>query len=206
MSALGWADLRMTLFRDRPELLTAFRRGERSALVEVYWAYVDRVERLIRGGWRTPSGDRAEPPRGADVADLVQETFARAFAQRARLGFDGLRDFGPYLATISRNLLVDWARRQGREISVDFNHDGFAGAAGETLDEVEAPWADAATVRVVEEYLAGLPPDLADVHRERYIHSRSQRDAAAALRISRQQLRTLEKRLRDGLRRRLARR
>lgn len=196
----------MTLFRDRPELLAAFRRGDRSALVEVYWAYIDRVERLIRGGWRTPHGDRGAPPRREDVADLIQETFARAFAERARLAFDGLREFGPYLATIARNLLVDWARRQGREIPVDFDQNELAAAATEAFDDLDAPWADAATVRVVEEYVSGLPPELADVHRERYVHSRSQRDAAAALGISRQQLRTQEKRLRDGLRRRLARR
>jgi len=194
----------MTLFRDRPELLAAFRRGDRSALVEVYWAYVDRVERLIRGGWRTPNGDRADPPRREDAADLIQETFARAFGERARLAFDGLREFGPYLATIARNLLVDWARRQGREIPVDFDPDELSPAATEAFDDVDTRWSDAATVRVVEEYLSGLPPELADVHRERYVHSRSQRDAAAALGISRQQLRTREKRLRDGLRRRLA--
>ena len=195
----------MTLFRDRPELLAAFRRGDRSALVEVYWAYIDRVERLIRAGWRTPKGDRADPPRREDVADLIQETFARAFAERARLAFDGLREFGPYLATIARNLLVDWARRQGREIPVDFDEDELAAAATEVFDDVDTRWADGATVRVVQEYLSALPPELADVHRERYIHSRSQRDAAAALGISRQQLRTREKRLRDGLRRRLSR-
>lgn len=137
------------------------------------------------------------------MADLVQETFARAFSQRARLAFDGLRDFGPYLATIARNLLVDWARRQGREIQTD---SVAAQLAQEDGDELDVPWADAATIRIVEDYLAGLPRELADVHRERYVHSRSQRDAAKILGISRQQLRTRENRLRDGLRRLLARR
>jgi len=194
----------MTLFRDRPQLLAAFRRGERAALVAVYWAYVDRVERLIRGGWRTPTGERVEPPGRDDIADLVQETFARAFGERARLGFDGVREFGPYLATIARNLLVDWARRRGREVPVDVD-ERWIDAPVEGASETDAAWTDAATVARVEAYLATLSSELVAVHRERYVLGRSQRDAAAALGISRQQLRTRENRLRDGLRRWLAR-
>lgn len=195
----------MTLFRDRPELLSRFRRGDREALVAVYWAYVDRIERLIRGGWRAPSGERVEPPGRDDIADLVQETFVRAFAERARLGFDGVREYGPYLVTIARNLLVDWARRRGRELPVD-SLDSWIAQSTEREPEVDAPWSDPDTVKRVEQYLAALPRELADVHRERYVRAQSQRDAAAALGISRQQLRTRENRLRDGLRRWLARR
>lgn len=193
----------MTLFRDRPDLLLAFRRGDRAALEAVYWAYIDRVERLIRAGWRTPAGDLASPPTGDDIGDLVQETFARAFTERTRLAFDGLREFGPYLATIARNLLVDWARRRGREVPSDFGD--LPSPVESEIAEDTADWADAATMKQVDDYIASLPEDLRAIHRERYVHGRSQRDAATALGISRQQLRTREQRLRNGLRRALGR-
>jgi RNA polymerase sigma-70 factor, ECF subfamily len=193
----------MTLFRDRPELLPAFRRGDRSALEAVYWAYVDRVERLIRGGWRTATGEHVAAPGSADVADLVQETFARAFTERARLAFDGLREFAPYLATIARNLLVDWARRRGREVTADI---GDLPSTSDPGPDEEQPWADESTMKKVVDYIEGLPSELREIHTQRYLHGRSQRDAATALGISRQQLRTREQRLRDGLRRVLDRR
>jgi RNA polymerase sigma factor (sigma-70 family) len=186
----------VTLFRDRPELLPAFRRGERAALEAVYFAYAGRIESLIRGGWRGADGVRHPIATTADdVADLLQEVFARVFAERARLGFDGLRAFAPYLDTIARNLMVDWVRRRGRETPLDIAQLELV------ADEELAPdWADPSTMKLVEAYLAGLPDALRDVHRECYIRGRSQRDAAAALGMSRQQVRTLEARLRDGLR------
>ena len=51
-----------------------------------------------------------------DLADLVQEVFMRAFSREGRQAYDGLRDYGPYLFAIARNVLVDWARVRGREI------------------------------------------------------------------------------------------
>ncbi len=193
----------MTMFRDRPELLAAFRRGDRAALEAVYWAYVHRIEQLIRSGWRGRDGARGTAPAANEVADLVQETFARAFDKRARLAFDGMREYGPYLATIARNLLVDWARRRNREVPSDVGE--LTLPEGSDLND-SADWADETTMQRVREYIGSLPEDLAAVHRERYIHCRSQRDAAAALGLSRQQLRTREERLRDGLRRVLGRR
>src|SRR5262245_3311733 len=106
----------MTIFRDRPELLQAYRQGERHALTEVYWAYVERVERLVRFGLRMSRSPGELRSSSSDVAELMQEIFARAFSERARLGFDGLRDYGPYLGTLARNLIVDWARRRRREV------------------------------------------------------------------------------------------
>ena len=46
--------------------------------------------------------------------DLVQEVFLRAFDERARLGYDGLRPYRPYLLRIAKNLRIDTARRDGR--------------------------------------------------------------------------------------------
>ncbi len=195
--------MRVTLFREQPALLAPFRRGERRALEQVYWAYVERVEAIARFGFRVVgSGKSVGGARPQEIADLVQETFARAFAERARLAYDASRPYGPYLATIARNLLADAARASGREApQADLPLDLEAAAA----EADEPPWADAATVSAVESYLRELPAELRRVHQLRYEQGRSQEEAARALGLSRQQLRTQEKRLRDGLAAHLAR-
>jgi RNA polymerase sigma-70 factor (ECF subfamily) len=193
----------MPTLRNDPKLLARFRRGEREALERVYWAYVDRVERVVRYGFQLLNASGAlyvEGLRSDDVADVVQETFTRAFGERARLAYDGLRDYGPFLVTITRNLLVDRLRKQGRELQTG----DLEALDGEAAVE-ERPFADDATMKVVREYLATLPEALRGVHEQRYVRGISQEEAARALGLSRQQIRTLEKRLRDGLAERLER-
>lgn len=177
----------MTVFVGRPELLARFRAGERPALEEVYFAYVDIVAYVVRQTFR-----------GAEAADLIQETFTRAFAERARLAYDGLRPYKPFVLTICRNLVVDEARKRGRELVVE--------EPPETLpaDGAHDPeWADPATVAAVERYIAGLEPKLRALYEERYVKDRSQNEAAAALGLTRQKVRTLEDKLRRGLERAL---
>jgi DNA-directed RNA polymerase specialized sigma24 family protein len=52
---------------------------------------------------------------------------------------------------------------------------------------------------VVEKYLAALPQDLREVHKLRHEECLSQEQAAEKLGVGRQKLRTLERRLREGL-------
>jgi RNA polymerase sigma-70 factor (ECF subfamily) len=194
----------MSTFDGNRELLEDFRRGERRALEQIYRAYVATVEGIVRSGFVLPSGacvpGTSQDP--ADVADLVQETFTKAFSPRARAAFDGLRGFGPYLYAIVRNLLVDRARRRHREHP----------AGGSVLDRIaeqtmepaaEEPWLDPATAAIVERFVSALAPELRRVHDTRFVEGLSQRDAAAALGIGRQRLRTLERRLCEGLLRKL---
>jgi RNA polymerase sigma-70 factor (ECF subfamily) len=192
----------MPILPKDPALLARFREGDREALEKVYWAYVDRVGRVVRHGFSMMRRDlggaasgHVEGARPDEVADLVQETFLRAFAAPARLAYDGVRDYGPFLTTITRNLLVDRVRRLGRELSFDDLDVDWPDAPAEE----EAPWADEAIMKVVRDYLAGLPDELRGVHEQRYVRGASQEESARLLGLSRQQLRTLEKRLREGL-------
>src|SRR5262252_5101847 len=108
----------MTVFRGRADLLARFRAGDREALETVYRAYVDKVSEIVANGFRIAATGSAVPGLGrrpADLADAVQEIFLKAFSRNARTAFDGSREFGPYLATIARNVLTDRARRSGRE-------------------------------------------------------------------------------------------
>jgi RNA polymerase sigma factor (sigma-70 family) len=187
----------MPIFRAQPGLLPRFRQGDRVALEAVYWAYVDKVSGVVRHRLRA-AGLR---PRPEDAADLVHDVFARAFSAPARDAFDGLRDYGPYLLTLCRNLVADWARRQGREIAVE--DDEIEALAPPSVPDDEG--LDPGTAALVREYLAGLDPGLRALQEARYQRGLSQEDAARTLGLSRQAVRTLEQKLRKGLGRALAR-
>jgi DNA-directed RNA polymerase specialized sigma24 family protein len=59
---------------------------------------------------------------------------------------------------------------------------------------------DARLLASIEEYLVSLPPELNQLHQVRFVRGLSQEAAATELASSRQRIRTLEQRLRDGLR------
>jgi RNA polymerase sigma factor (sigma-70 family) len=185
------------LERDR-DLLEQFRRGERSALEQIYWAYVVRVDRLVRRLLYLHGGTRMVA--ATNVEDLVQDSFTRAFSPAARQSYDGLRDYGPYLLTIVRNTVADTFRLQQREVLAG-SAEIEALLALEDVTAVEDPsnWIDPVTLARVRDYLSRLPPDLRSVHHHRYVLDEAQDGAAQALGLSRQRIRTLEKKLRLGL-------
>jgi RNA polymerase sigma factor (sigma-70 family) len=84
--------------------VAAFKRGDRAALARVFSTYADDVARQVR----------ATRVAEHDVESLVHDVFVKAFAEKARLGWDGLRPFGAWLNTLTRNVLVDRARRERR--------------------------------------------------------------------------------------------
>jgi len=182
-----------------PEFVQGFRSGDREVLERIYLAYVDEVAGVVRGRLaRAIGGDWA-----ADMEDLVHEVFARAFAGNARKSFDGTGEYGAYLAAIARNLVAGWAHRRRREpVTRDSDVDPQIADPG---PDSEPKWADAETMAVVEQYVRSLPVELREVHEQRYVKCLSQEAVCQALRLSRQQLRTREKHLRDGLERELAR-
>ena len=177
-----------------PTEVEPFKRGERAALEGVYREHVTSVERFVRVAL-----SRTRRFSGANLADLVQEVFMRAFSASARQSYDGRREYAPYLMTIARNVVIDWHRRNGREPFDPRELEAI-------LDTVSVDPADAEVfplelVNVAASYVEGLPQELREVHERRFVHSEPQQRAADALGISRQTLRTLEKKLIDGLRR-----
>lgn len=201
---VGWYSAlpNMPLFRNRPELLAPFRRGDAPALVATYWYYARALERFVRARLTGESGALIRP---SSVADLIQETFARVFSETGRNGYDGLREFGPYLMTTARNLARDWARKQMREVpsSVEEMNDRLEEYFGPPNDPLER--LEPALQGAVRTYLAGLSEDLLAVHQQRFVLGGSEAETRVALGISRQTLRTREKQLRAGLRKYLQR-
>ncbi len=88
---------------DRAEV-AAFKRGDRAALGRVFLTYADDVARQVR----------ATRVAEHEVEALVQELFVKAFADHARQSWDGLRAYGAWLNTMTRNMLIDRARRERR--------------------------------------------------------------------------------------------
>jgi RNA polymerase sigma factor (sigma-70 family) len=189
----------MPLLRNDATLLAAFRAGRREALGRVYRAYVQSVERYVRALARA-SGNSALGQASA-VADLLQEIFVRAFSPGARDGYDGLRDFGPYLNRIAHNCFVDVARATGREILKQPEEMALV------LDDAdpEQDNCDPRTLSVLTAYLGVLPAPLRGIYEQRFVLGHSQDEAAAASGLSRRAIRTGEQRLRRGLRKALVR-
>ena len=169
--------------------LDGFRRGTKDALTRVLDSYLDDVARTIRMGVMVMVDGRpvrlganlAEP----DVEALVQETFARAFAPKARLAYDGVRPYGAYLATIARNLVVDVGRAQVREARVDMD-----------VGLLEASTPDPARVaeerelsRLVGEFQAGLTEPDKTVFRLRLVEEKTYTDTGSAAGLTEMQVR-----------------
>src|SRR5262245_29195360 len=175
------------------ELLGRFRSGDRSALAEVYRAHIDEVERVVRGGL---FGMRQFSP--ANLADVIQEVFLKAFAPKARSSYDGERPYAPFLMTVAHNVLVDWGRRHGREADVERQAVLQEALNRQAANDVSA--FDASLLATTKKYVESLPPDMMAVHHHRFVLAEPQRQAAEKLGMTRQNLRTLERKLVDCLR------
>ena len=110
------------IFRNNTELLKAFRAGDSKALTEVYRFYERPLRHFVLRGFSFKSGSRDLYFRGAwsesDLDDVVQETFRRAFGERARQSFDGVRPYKNYLFTIARNAVINDLTAKNRQIPV----------------------------------------------------------------------------------------
>jgi RNA polymerase sigma-70 factor (ECF subfamily) len=180
------------------ELLEPFRRGDRPALERVYRLHVGVVESYVAARLA-----RARRFSGANLADLVQDVFLRAFSPRARQSYDAERDYVPFLLAITRNVLIDWLRRSGRELADAREIEALVDAPAQ--DPSEDVLFEPELLNATRSYVESLSDELRGVHEQRFVQSEPQRSAAQALGLSRQNLRTLERKLVDGLRRTLRR-
>ena len=187
----------MPLFRDSPQLLLPFREGQPEALETVYRHYVRSVDVYLRALARKATAPELCQPSA--VADLLQEVFIRAFSANARLAYDGLREFTPYLNTIARNCFTDALRKRKTEL--------YFRAEDLPLTAEDAPGFgddyDPRVVAVLDSYLSQLSAPLRGVYEQRFVRGLSQEAACEILGLSRRSLRTTEDHLRRGLRKAL---
>lgn len=187
----------MPLLRNDPQLLRAFRAGERAALEAVYCHYVRSIDVYLRA--LSHRSGAPELRQASAVQDLLQDVFMRVFADGAREAYDEQRDFAPYVRAIARNSFVDALRKRRGEASI--STDDLALCALEP----SCPTADydGQVLATLELYLDDISPDLRAVYEQRFVLGRSQQAACDTLGVTRRSLRTLEDRLRRGLRKSL---
>ena len=197
------------LMTDR-NLLDAYRRGERGAMEEVYRLYVTDVEKLLRRGFTFSSNGKTFRFAGFASAferqEMVQETFIRAFGERARTGYSGLRPFKPYLLGIARNLIIDEFRRRRREMSLFTPEDGAEERGLDLVDDAlleQSPvgaWARRAhnperattqqrTNTLMRAFVAELDEDAQRLVHVHFIEGKSQQETADILNTSRNAVR-----------------
>ncbi len=199
------------MLRSDRALLDAFRRGEPDALTRVYTEYVDDVARIVRHGFIVENGRVRGEVAAADQRDVVQEVFMRAFAEKARLAYDGLNPYRPYLLRICKNLMIDRARARSRIVPLE-EQDRLGRPIDEWLADDKLPdeenldldpeWR--ALVALTSEFCKTLDAEAREFVRLRYELQGSQYDVADAMKITRRRVRTLEERVEKGLKKALA--
>jgi RNA polymerase sigma factor (sigma-70 family) len=121
------------LSQDRA-LLEEFRRGDRRALARVYHHYAADVAKFLRSGFMYSSDGQPQRFPGYrspfELESAVQEVFTRAFSERARLAYDGLRPYAGFLYGIARNVALDELRKRARRGEVIVEVETAERAAG----------------------------------------------------------------------------
>jgi len=204
----------MSIFENNRDLLARFRRGEREALEQVYEAFVNDVAILARRGFTIQSQDHVYVT-GADAEaekELVQESFVKAFGEKARFSFDGLRPYRPFLLRITKNLMIDRYRlckkqrtRQGGrgigDIDELLERNADFGVFEDQDESLHWKRLEAAT----KDFLAKLDTESRDVIHFRFENELSQDVVAKQLECSRRRVRTVEKRVQQQLKKHLKR-
>ncbi len=179
----------MALLVDDRELLRGFRTGDPEALLRVYDHYAPQV-----GAYFFARGIED----ACDLDDLLQETFMRAFAESARRRYDGRRPFRNYLLTIAHNCMIDGGRRK-RPTAVEPHELENRCDPSDRRAEPEQLARRGELQRLVAGFLTRLSSDDRELVRLRFEEGMSQSQAGARLGLSRQQVRTRERRLRSDL-------
>jgi RNA polymerase sigma-70 factor, ECF subfamily len=199
------------IFSERRELLDRFRSGDQSALLEVYRFYVKDVVRFLTRGFAFESEGRPLSFRGFrggyEVEAAVQEVFRRAFEERARLAYDGIHPYRPYLLRIARNAVInDLKSRQpilfrfrvGRPVIIESDS-----ASALDPDLISSPERSPEEVleseevaKLVDTFKRTLDERGLGVFRCRFEEGLSAEEAGRRLRLTRSQVRTTESKVR----------
>jgi RNA polymerase sigma factor (sigma-70 family) len=194
---------------EKRELLDGFRRGDKKALLSVYRHYVGDVTRFLMRGFSFNSAGKICSFRGFhggyEIEAAIQEVFRRAFEERARLAYDGINPYRPYLLRIARNLVINDLKakepilfrfRAGQPVVLE-------PAEEETVESLPAqarsPEEEAEireVAKLVTAFKARLSPRERGVFEHRFEKGLSAEKAGEELELTRSQVRTTETKLR----------
>lgn len=175
-------------FDGKPERLRAFREGDRQVLRDVYAAYGEAIFRFCR--------DRLKS--AADARDLTQEVFLVAFKDETRLRFSGLNSFQGFLLGIAKNLLLHRYRAQRvQDAGVEQLAAEAGGAEPSEPPTVDRRLEEEAVDKVLEGFIASLDERDRRFFREHMMPRPPRRETAERFGMSEDQVRYLEKKLRQ---------
>lgn len=170
-----------------PDLLRAFRKGDRKILVDIYQQYGDVVYRYLRDRLRS----------AADARDLVQEVFITAFKEETRLRFSGTSSIQSFMLGIARNLLMHHFR-------ADRVRDAGADRMTRSMDssDTEVPAVDhemenQEVGRVLDTFMGELPDREREFFKRHMMERPPRRVTAEQFEMTEDQVRYLERKLRD---------
>jgi RNA polymerase sigma factor (sigma-70 family) len=182
-------------------LVARFRRGEESALAEVYEMHAERLRRWVDCRLLRPSSSSAVYALAPflDSDDVVQEVFARAFRSNAREAFSDGQSYQGYLRRVARNLVVDLVRRARSEKQSLEKYGADQHDRGQFATPDDAYIAEDLRTKVGA-YLVNTSSDLLTLLHLRFCCGLPEQRAATLLEISRRQLRQIEADLLRGIR------
>ncbi len=125
----------MSLFRERPELLSRFRDGDKEVLELVFITYRDDLVRFLAARYRLSR---------FDMMDVLSETFCLAFSPRQRDAFSPSVKYFTYLVGIARNVTRTRIREDARMVHGEVPEATTVGPerrheAKELIEQVLAP-------------------------------------------------------------------
>ncbi len=188
-------------------LLDAFRRGEPTALAEVFREYVRPLSKVIRTGISFECDGRKQWVNGCvdrSVAeDVSQETFRRAFEPKNRDRYDGIRPYLSYLVRIARNFMVDLRRTERREPlrtgsrELGGTDEDFSAPASCEDASPEAMLQRAELSRAVQSFVDQLEPTEREIYQLRFLERFSIAEVARRLRVSEHSIKAAEGKLKQ---------
>ncbi len=181
-------------------LLDGFREGRPAALQAVYLHFQPDVERALSRGFPFRDGERSLRffgfSRSYELSDAIQDTFAKAFAPQARLAYNGLDPYRPYLVQMARNVVIDRHRRARISPERLSTLPDGASDEGAPQDRVASPVEDPETTilqaearALVADFVSGQDEQMQALLRVHFDEDRSQEAAAAALGLRRSEVR-----------------
>ena len=192
----------MHLFDD-PVFLKRFRDGDEKVMKAVYQTYFDKVSGFLYRGFSFNSGDDACFFRGyhcnSDIMDTIQKTFIKAFSNSARKSYDGKRPYINYLLTVAKNVVIDEYRKKSlkngsetdeRELFVKNREEFERNSSDKVFFSSELS-------ELVKKFISLLDQDEKNIVRVRFEERESQERTADILGLSRMNVRTLEKKIRE---------
>lgn len=206
----------MLLIKD-PDLLAAFRRGDKAAMEIVYRHYVKGLGHFLQKGFSFRSADRFFYFKGYraafDLHNAVQEVFRRAFEEKARLSYNGVNSYSNWILAIARNMVIngfrdreipfsqfddrgDGEKRQwDNEVTEEYSGVLYATANAKQDDALES----AQLKQLLAQFMGQLHEEDRELVRLRYGEGLGQEEAAKELKSTRMKVRTQESKIRRRL-------